>query len=80
MSRLDHRGAPMRSGPLFANEDERFAIIEAAVRAIEPCVTNETHAWNVWNNIASSEDFRRAIVMIDRERREFYEAQPPQDR
>jgi hypothetical protein len=47
----------------------RLDVIEAAVRAIEPNVTNLTAAWNTWNNLASNEDFRRAIVMIDAERR-----------
>ncbi|MCZ4066486.1 hypothetical protein O1W71_02230 [Microbacterium sp. H37-C3] len=51
------------------DQEERLAIIRAAVRAIEPNVQNETAAWNTWNNLASSDEFRRAIVMIDRERR-----------
>jgi hypothetical protein len=50
------------------DRQERFAVITAAVAAIVPNVQNETAAWNTWNNLASSDDFRKAIVMIDRDR------------
>lgn len=41
---------------------EKFALIEAAVKVIEPNVANNTAAWNTWNNLASSETFVRAIL------------------
>lgn len=54
--------------PDETTDSERFEIIKNAVAAILPNVQNETHAWNTWNNIANSDEFRRAIVMIDAER------------
>jgi hypothetical protein len=56
-------GVKGRSGPLPEAdrvkarlerlERENFARIQACVDALTPMVTNETHAWNLWNLIAS---------------------------
>lgn len=35
------------------SDEERMALIEGFVKAMTPMLTNETHAWNVWNYMAS---------------------------
>lgn len=49
--------------------EQRHSLVEGAVDAIEPNVTNRTAAYNTWNNIASDERFVRAIVTFDADRR-----------
>lgn len=56
------RGAPTVQA---MTREERHAMIEAAVAEIEPCVTNNTAAWNTWNNLASSKPFVRAILTLN---------------
>lgn len=50
------------------------AMIEAAVDAIEPNVTNRTHAYNVWNNLASDPRFTAAIIQIAADNAAWLEA------
>ncbi len=64
-----------------ARDDEREArraMIEAAVRAITPNVTNETAAWNTWNNLASDPDFVRAIVTLHAEQHGYRKHPEPE--
>jgi hypothetical protein len=44
------------------SDDERIALIEACVKALTPMATNETHAWNLWNHLASDEGAIRAAL------------------
>lgn len=39
----------------------RRELVEAAVAAILPNATNETHAWNIWNNLNGSPEFITAF-------------------
>lgn len=39
----------------------RRELVENAVKAILPNATNETHAWNIWNNLNGSPDFIKAF-------------------
>jgi len=42
--------------------DDATAKIEAFVAALTPAVTNSTHAYNLWNLLASDDgDMRRAL-------------------
>lgn len=44
--------------------EQRHTLVEGAVDAIERNATNRTHAYNIWNNLASDERFVRAIMTL----------------
>lgn len=44
--------------------EQRHTLVEDAVDAIERNATNRTHAYNIWNNLASDERFVRAIMTL----------------
>lgn len=52
----------------------RHALVEAAVDAIEPNVSNRTHAYNVWNNLASDPRFTAAITQLAADNTAWLEA------
>lgn len=55
-------------------ENETYVLIEKFVKALTPMVTNETHAWNLWNIIASDNgDIRAALEHVWRKHDEFVE-------
>lgn len=43
------------------NGVEKLDLIERAVAAMTPMVTNSTHAWNLWNYLNTSEAFIAAF-------------------
>lgn len=51
--------APVRREEL--NPEIRHLLVESAVDAIEPNVTNRTHAYNIWNNLNTDKRFVEAM-------------------
>ena len=49
----------------MSEPSETFNLIEKFVESLTPMVANETHAWNLWNYIASDNgDIRRALEHV----------------
>ena len=49
------------------NQVKRSRLIRAAVSSMTRSVTNETQAWNLWNNLNTDEDFIRAFLDVHSE-------------